>query len=52
MLKCQPIVGILIFISMINTSSERLKQEASLFACIFVSWPDEISYSVEHEKPR
>ena len=34
--KMPTIVGILTFIGMINTTSERLKQETSLFFCILV----------------
>ena len=48
MLKMPTIVGILTFISMINTTSERLKkQEMSLFVGILILWPFEISCSVE-----
>ena len=34
--KMPTIVGILTFISMINTKSERLTQDTSLFVCILV----------------
>ena len=50
--KMPTIVGILTFISMINTASERLKQETSLFVGILVfktSWNFVLSW-VEHEK--
>ena len=42
--KMPTLVGILTFISMVNTTSERLKQETSLFGGILVV---EISCSVE-----
>ena len=50
--KMPTIVGILTFISIVNTTSERLKAITSSFVCIFVfmsSWNLVLSW-VEHEK--
>ena len=41
------IVGILTFISMINTTSENLKQTTSSFVGVLVLWAVELSCTVE-----